>query len=69
MLSLLFAQRPVWRGGVLETAAGSIRLDGPCEPAVEAVPIRDAHLKRDWPDTLYRALIPVEGTLALEFLP
>ena len=26
VLSLIFAQRPVWRGGVLETSVGSIRL-------------------------------------------
>lgn len=69
VLSLMFAQRPVWRGGVLTTPAGSIRLEGANEPAVEAVPIHDPHLRKTWPDTLYRVLVPVDGTLKLEFLP
>lgn len=70
VLSLLFARQPAWHDSTLETAAGSIRLDGACEePVVEAVPIEDAHLRRDWPDTLYRALVTVQGTLKMEFLP
>lgn len=69
VLSLMFAQRPVWRGGALTTPAGSIRLEGANEPAVEAVPIHDPHLRRTWPDTLYRVLVPVGGALKLEFLP
>ena len=69
VLSLIFAQRPVWRGGVLETSVGSIRLEGAAEAAVEAVPIQDPHLRRCWPDTLYRVLVPVQGELRLEFLP
>lgn len=69
VLSLLFAQRPAWRGGVLETPAGSIRLEGAGEPAVEAVPIQDPHLRKSWPDTLYRARVSVGGALTLEFLP
>lgn len=69
VLSLMFARRPVWRGGVLETPAGSIRLEGAAEATVEAVPIQDPHLRRCWPDTLYRVLVPVEGELRLEFLP
>lgn len=69
VLSLLFAQRPVWRDGALETPAGSIRLEGAREPAVEAVPIRDPHLRKCWPDTLYRALVPVDGVLEMQFLP
>lgn len=69
VLSLMFAWRPVWRGGVLETPAGSIRLEGAAEAAVEAVPIQDPHLRRCWPDTLYRVRVPVQGELRLEFLP
>ena len=69
VLSLMFARRPVWRGGVLETPAGSIRLEGAAEAEVEAVPIQDPHLRRCWPDTLYRVLVPVEGELRMEFLP
>lgn len=69
VLSLMFARRPVWRGGVLETPAGSIRVEGAGAPVVEAVPIHDPHLRKSWPDTLYRALIPVDGVLRMEFLP
>lgn len=69
VLSLLFAQRPVWQDGTLATPAGSICLEGAGEPTVEAVPIEDAHLRKCWPDTLYRALIPVDGELEMRFLP
>ena len=69
VLSLMFAQRPVWRSGVLETPAGSIRMEGIREPEVEAVPIQDPHLRKSWPDTLYRVRVPVDGELRLEFLP
>ena len=69
VLSLLFAYQPVWRSGALETPAGSIRLAGAGEPTIEAIPIPDPHLRKSWPDTLYRTLVPVEGTLTMEFLP
>lgn len=69
VLSLMFAQRPVWRDGALTTPAGSIRLVGAGEPAVEAVPVQDPHLRKCWPDTLYRALVPVQGAVTLEFQP
>lgn len=69
VLSLMFAQRPVWRDGVLTTPAGSIRIEGAAGVTVETIPISDPHLRRSWPDTLYRALVPVKGELRLDFLP
>lgn len=69
VLSLMFARRPVRRGDVLETPAGSIRMEGAAEASVEAVPIQDPHLRKSWPDTLYRVLVPVQSELRLEFLP
>lgn len=67
ILSLLFCQEPVWRGGVLETAWGGIQLSAGV-PEIERVPIADPRLRQGWPDTLYRARIPVEGRLVMQFM-
>ncbi len=68
VLSLMFCHEPVWDGTALVTQAGSIRMAGAENVSVEAVPITDPHLRKSWPDTLYRALVPVKGALRLEFL-
>lgn len=68
LLSLLLCEKPVWRDGVLAAGPGGIRLSGGGEPSIEAVHISDPHLRQSWPDTLYRVLIPVSGTLTMEFL-
>lgn len=48
--------------------AGGVRLTGGGAPSVEAVPIADPRLRQSWPDTLYRVLVPVAGTLTLDFI-
>lgn len=68
LLSLLLCEKPVWRDGVLAAGPGGIRLSRGGEPSIEAVHISDPHLRQSWPDTLYRVLIPVSGTLTMEFL-
>lgn len=67
-LSLLLCEKPVCRNGVLAAGPGGIRLSGGGEPSIEAVHISDSRLRQSWPDTLYRVLIPVCGTLTMEFL-
>lgn len=67
VLTLLFREPPAWRDGALHAAGGGIRLSPAAAPVIEPVPITDPHLRECWPDTLYRALIPVQGRLTMEF--
>jgi len=67
VLSLLFCQAPVWRDNALYAAGGGVRLSTAQAPKTEAVPISDPHLRECWPDTLYRVLVPVRGSLTMAF--
>lgn len=67
VLSLLFCEKPVWHDQCLETPNGGIHISGGI-PKIEPVPISDPRLRQCWPDTLYRALIPVEDRLLMEFI-
>jgi len=67
VLSLLFCEAPVWRDSALCAAEGGIRLSTSEAPKIETIPVLDSQLRKNWPDGLYRVLIPVRGRLTMTF--
>lgn len=67
VLTLLFHKKPVFEDSVLRVGNCAVELEGCGAVKLEAVPIRDAMLRRAWPETVYRALLPVRERLTLRF--
>jgi hypothetical protein len=61
-LTLMLRDRPEIAAGLIRLPGlAEIRLDGAGLPRLETVPIADPRLRRAWPDTLYRVLVPLAG--------
>jgi hypothetical protein len=61
-LSLLFAERPNLEPGRISLPGlATLTLTGAGPLTLGAIPITDPRLRRAWPDTLYRVLVPLAG--------
>jgi hypothetical protein len=61
-LSLLFAERPLLEPGSISLPGlATLTLTGAGPLSLETLPISDPRLRRAWPDTLYRVLVPLVG--------
>lgn len=68
VLSLLFCKKPVWTSGTLQVGGiGRIVIQNCDTLEITPFSVEDPQLRRVWPDTLYRVLLPVRGEVTMRF--